>query len=275
MGVLVREVRTWGAEKLLQQIAAESDLSHSTLKHIKSVLSGVFTHAKRCGAINGVNPIRDVSIPKGRESEETYAYSLEEIYRMLDVLPDPAATVIASAAFTGLRKGEVRGMRWENLHDDEMQVTHSVWNRHISDPKTRASKAPIPVIAPLLRFLERHRATKGNPQTGWIFAGANGNPLHLDNLVRREIRPLLEKAKVEWHGWHAFRRGLATNLQWLGVPIKVAQRLLRQADFGTAANYYYVKVVDEEARQAMQRLEALCNERAMRAFEASNATVVN
>jgi integrase len=273
-GVWVRDLRTWDAENLLQRIAAESVLSRSTLKHIKSVLSAIFTHAKRCGAINGVNPVRDVSIPKGRDSEETYAYSLEEIYRMLDVLPDPAATAIAAAAFTGLRKGEVRGMRWENLHGDEMQVTHSVWNRHIGDPKTRASKAPIPVIAPLLRFLERHRTTTGKPQSGWVFASANGNPLHLDNLVRRLIRPLLDRANVEWHGWHAFRRGLATNLQRLGVPIKVAQRLLRQADFATTADYY-VKVVDEDARRAMQCLESECNDRAMRAFEASNATVVN
>ncbi len=193
---------------------------------------------------------------------------------MLDVLPDPAATVLATAAFTGLRKGELRGLRWENLSGDEMHVMHSVWNRHITDPKTRASKAPIPVIAPLLRFLERHRAARGNPQSGWIFSSANGSPLHLDNLVRREIRPLLEKAKVQWHGWHAFRRGLATNLQRLGVPIKVAQLLLRQADFQTTANYY-VKVVDEDAREAMQRLESECNDRAMRAFEASGASVVN
>ena len=270
----MREVRTWDVEKLLQRTASESDLSRATLKHVKSVLSAIFTHAKRCGAINGVNPVRDVSIPKGRESEDTYAYSLEEIFRMLDVLPDPAATVIAAAAFTGLRKGEVRGMRWENLHDDEMKVTHSIWNRHIGDPKTKASKAPIPVIAPLLKFLERHRANKGNPENGWVFSSSIGSPLHLDNLVRREIRPLLERAKVEWHGWHAFRRGLATNLQRLGVPIKIAQRLLRSADFATVANYY-VKVVDDDAKEAMQRFEALCNERAMRAFEVTKVVVVN
>jgi integrase len=273
-GVWVREVRTWEVEKLLQRTASESDLSRATLKHIKSVLSAIFTHAKRCGAINGVNPVRDVSIPKGRESEDTYAYSLEEIFRMLDVLPDPAATVIAAAAFTGLRKGEVRGMRWENLRDDEMKVTHSIWNRHIGDPKTKASKAPIPVIAPLLKFLERHRVNKGNPENGWVFSSSIGSPLHLDNLVRREIRPLLERAKVEWHGWHAFRRGLATNLQRLGVPIKIAQRLLRSADFATVANYY-VKVVDDDAKEAMQRFEALCNERAMRAFEVTKGVVVN
>jgi len=83
-----------------------------------------------------------------------------------------------------------------------------------------------------------------------VFASGNGSPLHLDNLVRRDIRPILEKAGMKWQGWHAFRRRLATNLQRLGVPIKVAQLLLRQADFATAANYY-VKVVDgREGRHA-------------------------
>jgi integrase len=270
----VRDFRTWDGERLLKRIAEESELSHASLKHVKSVLSAIFKHAKRTGAINGVNPVQDVSIPKARESKETHAYSLEEIYRMLALLPDPAATVVATAAFTGLRKGELRGLRWENLTTDEMQVTHSVWNRHVSDPKTRASKAPVPVISPLQRFLERHRIVMGNPQNGWIFASGQGTPLHLDNLARREIRPLLEKAGMEWHGWHAFRRGLATNLQRLGVPIKVAQRLLRQADFGTAANYY-VKAVDEDAKEAMRRLESVCNERAMEAFAASNAAIVN
>jgi integrase len=61
------------------------------------------------------------------------------------------------------------------------------------------------VIAPLLRFLERHRAARRNPQSGWIFASANGSPLYADNLVRREIRPLLEKAKVEKFEEHGYR----------------------------------------------------------------------
>lgn len=175
-GVWVRELRTWGVEKLMQRIAAESDVSRSMFKHIKSVLSAIFTHAKRCGAINGLNPVRDLSIPMGRDPEETYVYSLEEIYRMLDVLLDPAATVLATAAFTGLRKGELRGLRWENLSSEEMHVMHSVWNRRINDPKTRTSKAPIPVIGPLLRFLERHRAARETSK-------ADGS-LHLLTAVR-------------------------------------------------------------------------------------------
>jgi integrase len=244
------------------------------LKHVKSVLSAIFKHAKRTGAINGVNPIQDVSIPKARESEDTHAYSLMEIGRMLKLLSDPAQTVIATAAFTGLRKGELRGLRWENYKDGEVQVTHSVWNSHVGDPKTRSSKASVPVIAPLQKFLERYRQTSGSPQGGWIFAGTKGRPLHLDNLVRREIKPVLEKAGIEWHGWHAFRRGLATNLQSLGVSIKTAQAILRHSDYGVTANYY-VKPVEKDVTEAMRLVEKACNDCAMEAFEQSNAVIVN
>src|SRR5580692_10017721 len=254
----VRDFRTWDGERLLKRIAEESDLSRASLKHVKSVLSAIFKHAKRNGAINGVNPVQDVSIPKARESEDTHAYSLDEIFRMLKLLSDPAATVMATAAFTGLRKGELRGLRWENYKEDEIQVTHSVWNSHVSDPKTRSSKAPVPVIGPLQKFLERYRSAVGSPQSGWMFAGAKGRPLHLDNLARRDIRPVLGKAGIKWHGWHSFRRGLATNLQSLGVSIKTAQAILRHSDYGMTANYY-VKTVDKDVTDAMGLVENACN----------------
>jgi hypothetical protein len=60
--------------------------------------------------INSENPMRDVVLPKGKPPGETHAYSLEDIVQMLDVLPEPVATIVAAAAFTGARKGEVRGV---------------------------------------------------------------------------------------------------------------------------------------------------------------------
>jgi integrase len=272
--VRIREFRTWDGERLMQSIASTTDLTGTSLRHIKAVLSGIFTHARRTGALDGVNPMQGVSIPKAREPEDTYAYSLDEIYRMLTILPDPAATVIATAAFTGLRKGELRGIRWDHYTGTSLSVMHSVWNRHVGEPKTRTSKAPVPVIRPVAVFLERYRSALGNPQTGWIFATPKGRPLHIDNLTRRTIQPALKGAGIEWHGWHAFRRGLATNLQRLGVPIKVAQAILRHAEFGTTANLY-VKTVDADAVEAMAKLETECNDRAMAAFAGLAADVVN
>jgi integrase len=56
-----------------------------------------------------------VSIPTVREAEETYAYSLEEIKRMLARLDEPTRTIVLTAAFTGLRKRELWGLRWEDF----------------------------------------------------------------------------------------------------------------------------------------------------------------
>ncbi len=253
----LREFRTCDGEKLLVDIARQRDLSRNTLWRIKSLLSGIFKHAKRQGVLNGLNPMQDVSIPKARGAAETYAYSLEEVMRMVSVLPEPAATIVATAAFTGLRKSELRGLLWENYNRSEIWVTQSVWNGFTSDTKTRQSKAPVPVIPRLAFMLDGYRLAQGNPERGVMFPTRKGTPLHFSNVVNYVIQPTLEKAGIGWRGWHAFRRGLATNLYRLGVSSKVIQRILRHANVSTTLNSY-VKSVSEDVAAAMRSLEEVC-----------------
>jgi integrase len=59
----------------------------------------------------------------------------------------------------------------------------------------------------------------------------------------------------EWQGWHAFRRGLATNLYRLRVPDKVIQAILRHSDLKTTMNIY-VKTISEDAVNAMSALDS-------------------
>ena len=64
---------------MLRAIAGDCDLTKTTLQHVKSVLSGIFTHAKNEGAFDGVNPVTDARIPgSAREPGETYAYNLNQ-----------------------------------------------------------------------------------------------------------------------------------------------------------------------------------------------------
>jgi len=63
-------------------------------------------------------------------------------------------------------------------------------------------------------------------------------------------------ALIQWHGWHAFRRGLATNLYRLGVKDKVIQAILRHSNLSTTMNAY-VKSVSLDATAAMRTLEAI------------------
>ena len=126
--VWLRDTRTFHIQGWLNQIG-KGTLSRNSLKHIKSVLSGIFTLAKQQDYFQGENPVRDAAVnPNATEARETYAYSLEEIQSILSLLPEPAATAFAVAAFMGLRHGEIQGLLWENYRDDELFVSRSIWN---------------------------------------------------------------------------------------------------------------------------------------------------
>jgi integrase len=152
-------------------------------------------------------------------------------------------------------------------------------------PKTKKSKALIPVIKPLRDRLELLHLRQGNPTAGpmWPNKAAKPQPMCLNNLLERVILRTLnrcvtchkseaEHAKhpvkfadhkyvkdssigVAWHGWHAFRRGLASNLYALGVPDKVIQAILRHANVTTTMTHY-VKTSGEAEKAAMGQLEA-------------------
>lgn len=76
----------------------------------------------------------------------------------------------------------------------------------------------------------------------------------MDYLARREITPELRRKKLEWHGWHDFRRGLATNLRELPMPDDLVQRTLRHADPGTTQEHY-AKTRPPAVRKAMPKLD--------------------
>jgi integrase len=252
--IMLREFRTVNGERILESISTEHKLTSTTLAHIKAFLSGIFRYAKRQGVINSENPMRDVVLPKGKPAGETHAYSLEEITQMLNLLPEPAATIVALAAFTGVRKSELRGLLWENYDGGQVLISQSYWRGHALEPKTRQSRAPVPIIAQLAQRINCHRTLSGGPAKGWMFPSPAGKPINLDALAADVIVPLVTKAAVQWHGWHAFRRGLATNLHQLRVADKTIQRILRHANV-SVTQACYIKTADSEVASAMQQLE--------------------
>ena len=138
---------------------------------------------------------------------------------------------------------------WEHYRDGLLYVEKSKWRTHITNPKTRKSKAPVPVIAPLAKILDRWRLAMGSPESGWMFGAG---PLDLENFDDRQIKPFVDN----WHGWHAFRRGLSTTLHRLGVPDKDVQQILRHANIKVTQDSY-IKTTTSDALSPMRLLERL------------------
>jgi integrase len=108
-------------------------------------------------------------------------------------------------------------------------------------------------VGVLKKALLAHR--KRVPASEWIFAGEKmGKPLVIANLYRRDIKAKLEKAGIRWHGWHAFRRGVGSILNALGVDDSVIQSILRHASVQTTQKHY-IKVANPQNTAALRKLE--------------------
>jgi integrase len=224
------------------------NLSHKTHLRIRAFLSGVLTAALQSNVISGTNPMdatKAGGLSKGRkESELTprelkirisnkHACAHAEVALMLEKLPEPARTVCAVAAFTGLTRSEIPALKWEDYNGREINVARKKWQGHIGSPKTEAREAAVPVAPLLQEILAKYKANKDFPpvEGGWMFYGQKEKkPIDMDNLSRREIPNHINGA---WYGWHAYRRGLGTRLNDMGMNAVDIQRILRHASIAT------------------------------------------
>jgi integrase len=129
-----------------------------------------------------------------------------------------------------------------------------MWRSVVSLPKTRASRDSVPIIPALAEILGAYRRSTGNPELGFVFRSSDGLPISLDIVERRVIRPALEAIGLPWRGWHAFRRGLASNLYAMGAPDKVVQRILRHSR-PHVTKERYIKVFDRTVLEAAEKLQ--------------------
>ena len=113
-------------------------------------------------------------------------------------------------------------------------------------------KDKVPVVTPLRIILNEHRKSVPNAPNAFIFAGERkGAPLNLANLVRREMTTVVTKGK--WHGWHGFRRGLATR----GTsPSRSDSRDIAAHGYPKVTQDSYIVIKSNATTKAMQKVDA-------------------
>jgi hypothetical protein len=123
--------------------------------------------------------------------------------RVLGVLPEPALTVASPRAASWWCDAENCGASLGELHG-RRDADHQF---HMAEPrgraKRKASRGTRSSLPHLRSLLDRHRTACGNPADRFIFANAVGQSMNLEALVSDVIRPALQNAGLEWHGWHA------------------------------------------------------------------------
>jgi integrase len=243
-----------------------------TLNHIRSLASGIFTHAINEGRLES-NPWHDVKIlGKVRPPKSTAHYTLEEAENIISALVDhvDAQLVMVLSFFLGLRPGEIAAVKWEDFDANSMHIRRAVVRGIVGTCKTAESEATLPLIDQVRIPLELWRQKCGNPTEGWLFANKNGKPIDLKDMVRRIIRPTLKAASLEWKSLYAGRRGAGTVLIDLtNGNYAAAQELLRHKHMSTTLQFYK-RQTESALTNGMKALEAAANRKALAAANDSN-----
>ena len=261
-GLRLATFTTADGQRLLYSIDEAEELSHQSFLNINSLVSAVFTHARRSGTLHGPNPMDGVEIPEGKRKQKTHKYTLEEIEKITDAVDGVARCAVVVAAWTGLSLAELRGLKWEdiNFNDATLTVKRTVWHKQVIDTKTVHRAAAVHLLPNVVTELKKHQ--KSNPGTTWVFEGPRLFPLDLATLGSKRIKEALEGTGVEWHGLHAFRRGLGTRLYNNGVPTKTIATILRHGSQGAKSPKRIISTwtkacAEESSEEVAQRDDAV------------------
>jgi len=244
----LREYRKGTGSLFLTKLAKK--YSQRTVQHIKNLASGIFTHAANLDLIEA-NPWSFCKVlGKAKATAPTKHYTLEEIENIICALVDhiDCQLIMALTFFMGLRKGEIQGLQWGDIDAEYIHIRRNITRGHITTPKTKKSVRSIPIIQPVRGLLCLWRA-KTMSEEVWVFQR------NLVTIARKTIRPVLEKNKLEWKGFHAGRRGLGTTLRSLTGNSTAARDVLGYEDETLTKDHYGGKL-PEEALKGMRLLEA-------------------
>ena len=96
---------------------SESELSQESLDKVRDVLASILKRAIRHGLLVK-NPIEGLELPRAKRGRITQKpiISYEQCEQLLACIPEPYATMVYVAIWTGLRVSELIALRWEDVH---------------------------------------------------------------------------------------------------------------------------------------------------------------
>jgi len=227
----------------------------STLRSVRATFSTVLQSAVERGYVEK-NPAHGIRIREADTKKELRFYSPAEIRKLLAVLTEPCRTVVSIGVLTGLRIGEILGLRWKrvDLLHCTIEVAETYSSGEFGSPKTKSSYRVIPISSALRGILENHRASaKSTSPEDPVFQTPKGTPLNAKNLYNRELAPACDRIEQPRISWHSFRHAHATLLGDVGGSPKTAQSLLGHSDLETTFNTYTHAIPDSQ-RSAVERV---------------------
>jgi integrase len=229
-------------------------LAPKTKANIRNLMHLLFECARRWEVVDK-NPIELVR-QSARRMSPPRRLTIEEFRQLLSHLQEPCRTMAILGGCLGLRIGEVLGLQWGDvdLLSGELRIKRSIYQYHVGPAKTPFSEAALPLSEEIVSALTTWLAQAVyRSATDYVFASPSGGPKDADKLRENFLQPAAIRAGIGKIGWHALRHFYATALDAAGARMKVAQELMRHANFTTTMDIY-TGVMERDKRKTARRV---------------------
>ena len=288
-----REHRTLDARRaraLLKQMPPfRRTQAAATIQRIRACLRSALTDAIKQNLGVTVNAAKHVYLASGRAPKpRSWTEARVEAWKNTGTVPFPVMVWTAeqtttflkaakthpyyalflTVAYTGLRRGEVCALRWEDIDfatgriEIVQQLTQYGWATELQDEtKSTAGDRVVIAVEPVRRALAKRRKTQQThkalagedwTETGLVFTTETGTPIH-PSTATDALREIAERAGLPPIRLHDLRHGTATHALTAGVDMKTVSDLLGHSSITITADTY-TSVVDELKRAAADKI---------------------
>jgi integrase len=232
----------------------DSSLSGSTVQKVHHVMHKALAQAVKWNLIPR-NPANAVKAPTPTP-KEMHPLSASEARKLLEAARgDRLEALYVLAVHTGMRRGELLGLKWEDIDLDSATIrvcrtlarTDNGRRLTLGEPKTKKSRRTIRLTQRTVEALKSHRARQAEEKLragalfqdqGLVFVAQGGGLINPSNLRQRSFAPLLKRAGLRQITFHDLRHTCASLLFSKNVHPKFVQELLGHASVSITLDTY-------------------------------------
>lgn len=264
--MLLSEVKPMHCQHVLNQM--QDRYKSSTIYQTRITLFTMFSDAVE-NEIMIKNPVtKAIKHNIGKEPKKVRALTIEEQKKFLEISKGTSNyNQYAFLLQTGLRTGELVGLKWSDIDFDKktvyiqrsMEYRYSVGEWRIGEPKSKSGYRNIPLTNEAINILkdqkEKLKALKTiNMQfADFIFLSQKGEPKK-NSAYDTALFKLCDKAKIDRFSMHVLRHTFATRCIEGGMRPKTLQMILGHSNVGITMNLY-VHVTEEEKLKEVEKIE--------------------
>jgi integrase len=257
---------------------AASPLAHESKDKIKDVLSSILGSAVQYGLLVK-NPVEGIRLPAERRGKRKTKPHVtpEQFERLLELIPEPYASMVFVAVWTGLRVSELIGLKWEDVGADSLTIDERCCRGDWDAPKSEASNATIGVEPCVIERINRlkqltvdvkagrsvrhYKVVKSDRPQDLVFQSVRtGVAMRDNNILSRHIKPTARKLGLPWINWRCLRTSHATWMVEAGANPKDVQGQMRHSRISTTMDIY-AQFVPESQRRALAKMSAMVEAR--------------